>query len=72
MSEISKFIWLISNEDEIIIKQFLDFIFICYQLRNNTVNLCQRHNKFQVPAFNIKMLIYRGFRPVIFTVVADR
>jgi hypothetical protein len=33
MFEISKFIWLMSNKDEIIVKQFADF-FNCYKLRN--------------------------------------
>jgi hypothetical protein len=35
MSEISKFIWLMSNKDEKIIKQFVDLIFTCLKLRND-------------------------------------
>jgi hypothetical protein len=33
MSEITKFIWLLSNEDEIIVKQFADFV-LTQKLRN--------------------------------------
>jgi hypothetical protein len=36
MSYRSNFIWKMSNEDEIIIKQFADFIITYYKLGNNS------------------------------------
>ena len=38
MSNINKFVWLMSNEDEEIIKALADFVFTCYNLRTNVLN----------------------------------